>query len=196
MTEKNYAPSEKENKLMKKQDAVKSEIAPNKINRKEKIEKKKEETQIKKPSKQKIKKDLVFVNAFSAPISAKFSMNICRFIKYKTIEQAMRELEEITNYKRALPMKGEYAHRKGRIMSGKYPQNATKYFINLLKTLQGNSNVAGIDEPVISEAFANFGPKVRARFGRWERKRANIKLTAIEKKKFIEMRKKKMGGKK
>jgi len=195
MTEKSYAPSSKENKIMKAQAPVKQDANLSKAPKKEAKEEKTEKPKESKKQKEIPKKNFAVVNAFNAPVSSKVSMDLCRFLRYKTIIQAMKELNEITQYKRALPMKGEYPHRKGRMMSGRYPQNATAYFIKLLKTLDGNSAVNRIEEPVISEAYANFAGKQRARFGRWERKRTNITLKSMDKKKFMEMREKKMKNK-
>ena len=56
-------------------------------------------------------------------------------------------------------MKGEIPHRKGKIMSGRFPKNASEHFINLLKTLSANSNVNGLENPVIVEAIANIGER-------------------------------------
>ena len=167
-------------------DAQKEQEAPKiKVeNETEKIaETKKQETQKKKI--QKIKKNEANVNIQNAPVSTKYSLDICRFIKYKSIEKAINELEQVLIYKKAIPMRGGYGHRKsaGRFASGsgKYPHNATKYFIILLKSLSANATANGLENPIITEAFANIGQKPRARFGRWQRKRTHIRLVAKNK---------------
>ena len=109
-------------------------------------------------------------------------MAICKFIKGKTIEDAQKYLEEVTRVKKAIPMKGEIPHRKGKMMSGRFPVNAAKQFIVLLKSLAGNSTMNSIDDPVIVEAIANKAPRPYGRFGSWQRKRTHIKLVAREKK--------------
>jgi large subunit ribosomal protein L22 len=54
-------------------------------------------------------------------------------------------LQEVLNYKRAVPMNGdEIPHRKG-MGSGRYPQNATEVFIKLLKNLQANASSVSAD---------------------------------------------------
>jgi len=180
---------EKENKKSKKIDETKVEET-SKIE--ENVPEKKLE--VKKETKLKIKKTEAKVNATSAPISTRHSVDLCKFIKMKDIEKAIKELEEVVSKRMALPMKGEFAHRKGKgMMSGKYPQNSTKYFIKLLKSLQSNANANEIKEPVIVEAVANLAPRPRGRFGRYQRKRTHITIVAKnkqkEKKKDIEVKK-------
>jgi ribosomal protein L22 len=205
MTEKNYNPNQKENKAMKKQPKMKVVNAKPQIEEKveEKIEEQKEKTnttethieetqkteekktkddkkEIKKPTK-KIKKEEVYVNAKSVPVSTKYAINICKFIKGKRIGDAIRDLEQVTLLKKSVPMKGEYSHRKGKGMSGgAYPQRASKYFLVLLKSLVSNANNHEIIEPIIAEASANWAPAPRGRFGRVRRKRTHITLKAVE----------------
>jgi ribosomal protein L22 len=149
----------------------------------EKLEDKKtkeKKSEIKKPIK-KIKKEEVYVNAKSVPISTKYAVNICRFIKGKRIGDAIRDLEQVILLKKVVPMKGEYAHKKGKgISSGRFPQRASKEFIVLLKSLTGNANNHEILEPIIVEASANSAPSPRGRFGRVRRKRTHVTLKAIE----------------
>jgi len=57
------------------------------------------------------------VNGKDLPISTKHSIAICNFIRGKKIEESVAKLNEVLNFKRALPMKGEIPHRKGKIMS-------------------------------------------------------------------------------
>jgi ribosomal protein L22 len=139
------------------------------------------------------------VNVNGAPISTRHSVALCKFIKNKEIEKAIIELEDIAAKRRALPMKGEFAHRKGKgMMSGKYPQNSTRYFIKLLKSLQANSNANEIKEPRITEAIANLAPRPRGRFGTYQRKRTHITLVVKTKKqkKDNQQKKSKLNGEK
>lgn len=150
----------------------------------DKVENVKDKTQEKKkqPSK-KVKKEFVVVNAQNVHVSTKYAINICRFIKGKRIGDAIRDLEDVSKMKKAVPMRGEYAHKKDVSIAGgagKYPVNAAKQFIVLLKSLAGNANNHDVEEPIISEAIANKAPSPRGRFGRWERKRTHVKLVAKE----------------
>ena len=199
MTEKNYNPKQKEKKSMKKveasekmkkniiKDIEKGGKVPEKIAEKEekmaeKVEEKLEEEKKPVQKKEYVKKDNAVVNSYNIPISTKKAADICRFIKGKTIETAMAELELVNKMKKAIPMKGEIPHRKGKIMSGGFPKNASRQFIILLKSLTGNSNVNGIDNPIIVEAVANMASRPFGRFGRWRRKRTHVRLVARNKK--------------
>lgn len=208
MTEKAINPKPKENKAMKKQAKLKPINAKNEnalVHKEEikesKLETKSEEskeiketkTETKKEEKnpqKKIKKDFVVVNGIGVHISRKVSSDICRFIKYKTIDKAIADLEEVITKRKAVPMRGEIPHRKGKIMAGRFPQKASKAFIILLKSLKGNATNHDIEGPVISEAFANKGPKTLGRGGRTEKKRTHIKIIARERKEKIKEEKK------
>lgn len=150
------------------------------------------EIKVKKPEKP--KKTEAFVNAYNIPISTKHSMAICKFIKGKTIAKAKADLESVVKMKKAVPMKGEIPHRKGDIMSGRYPQKATRNFLVLLKSLEGNSQ--DINVPIITEAISNIGERPYGRFGRVRKKRTHIYIKAVEKSKLKELNKKKKGKKK
>ena len=150
----------------------------------EKKESKKEEIKTEeKKGISKNKKESAYVRGVNVPISLKYSIDICKFIKRKRIQKAISDLEEVIVKKKAVPMKGEIAHRKGKIMSGKFPKVASEYFIKMLKTLDGNSNVNGLENPIISEAFANKGQMPYGRFGTVRRKRTHIIIKAEEEKK-------------
>ena len=200
MTEKNYNPQQKQAKTMKKQE-INVPMKPikdyggirepdlDKLNETgEQLaekENKKEEKKVKEEKKKtvpKIKKNEAIVNGVSVPISTKDSAAICKFIKKKTIARAIADLEEVLKFKRAIPMKGEIPHRKGKIMAGRYPIYAVEHFIKLLKSLSANANVNELDEPIIAEAIANKASQPYGRFGSIRRKRTHIKIKAIEKK--------------
>lgn len=187
MTENKKLTEKNDNKEVKHIPANESAKEKKEETKTEQSENKKEiaeEKEQKKPiqKKEKIKKTEAVVNGKSVPISTLDSIYICTFIKKKTIPRAIEELEEVLAFKRAIPMKGEIPHRKGKIMSGRYPIESVKQFIKLLKNLQANANVNGMDAPVIIEAIANQAYRPFGRFGRVRRKRTHIKIKAVEKK--------------
>jgi ribosomal protein L22 len=95
-------------------------------------------------------------------------------IKNKTPENAVKILEKVLIKKIAVPMnKLEVPHRRGDIMAGRYPINAVKEFIKLLKQLKANANVNNIEEPVIALAFANRASRPYRRGGK-RAKRTNV----------------------
>ena len=132
--------------------------------------------------KSKVKRDYAVVNAKNLAISTKHSIAICKFIKNKKIKKAISDLEQVISFKKVVPMRGEIPHKKGkRIMSGRYPKKASKHFIKLLKSLSANSNVAGLEEPIIAGALANIAPRPFGKFGRIRKKRTHIKISAKSK---------------
>lgn len=205
MTEKNYNPQQRTEKTMKKQQNVnqKTEQKPNVVETKKhdekrqkeeplanspitnqiketKVEDKKTEKKTEKKIEQKVKKTEASVNGVDLPISTKDSVAICRFIKGKKIDRAIFDLEQVLLYKKAIPMKGEIPHRKGKgMMSGRYPKNATICFIKLLKSLLANANE--LEDPIITEAIANLASRPFGRFGRIRKKRSHIKIIMKEK---------------
>lgn len=226
MTEKSYAPTKTEKKTKtdgtpkqkmkvgklksdvgsrkpeekgKKEDVgnLKSDIEGPKSNNK--TDAKSEDKKVSKKPVKKIKKDEVAVNGKGVPVSTKYAIAICKFIKHKTIENAIKDLEEVVALRKAVPMKGEIPHRKGKMMSGRFPKRASESFIMLLKSLLGNANNHDVDEPVISEAIANQGSRPYGKRG-VKRKRTHITIIArskkMEKKKSNKKVKKKVGGKK
>ncbi len=188
MTEKNYNPQQKDSKTMKKQQNVnpKVEQKANVAETKKKDEKKETKVEEKKTEKkqiQKVKKDEAVVNGISLPISTKDSVAICKFIKGKTIDKAISDLEEVEKFRKVIPMTGEIPHRKGKgMMSGRYMTKPVKIFIKILKDLKANSNVNGLEEPIIVEAVPNRASRPYGRFGSVKRKRTHVKIKAVEKK--------------
>lgn len=182
--EKEASPSEsglKEELVKEKEKPVKE---PEKEGEKPKEKLAKEEKTEKKPVQEKPKKTEAVVNAHNLPISTKYSAAICRFIKNKKIEDAIADLEQVLVLKKAVPMKGEIPHRKGKgIMSGRFPKKATQNFIRLLKSLLANANHNGLENPILVEAIANIGSRPYGKFGRVRKKRTHVKIKVKEEKK-------------
>jgi len=152
-----------------------------KINEENKTEEKSAGKKADKKIIKKIQKDEVVVNARSVAVSTKYAMAICKFIKYKKIDKAIEDLEQVTVLRKAVSMKGEIPHRKGKgMMSGRFPVNASKEFIILLKSLKGNANNHEVDDAVITEAIANFAHRPFGRDGKLK-KRTHITLKARSK---------------
>ena len=147
-----------------------------------KHEEKKEPAKIAKPV---VKKDLAVARSMSLHMSKRHGMYICAFIKNKKIDQAIADLEQVCLLKKAVPFKGEIPHRKGKgMMSGRYPVAAARLFIPILKTLNGNVTVNGMDltKTRITSGSANWASRP-ARRGGQKGKRTHIILEAREDKK-------------
>jgi len=199
--EKDYNQQQRTNKAMQKQETAtqKIEIAENKKEEKKienkvedkKIEETKTEEKKKETKKQnQVKKDEASINGISLPISTKDSVAICKFIKHKSIDRALVDLELVEKLKKAIPMKGEIPHRKGKgMMSGRYMTKPVGYLIKMLKNLKANANVNGIEEPIIVEAVPNRASRPYGRFGAVKRKRTHIFIKVMEKNKLKKKKK-------
>lgn len=165
-----------------KTEAVEEIKTEEKIDEKKIDEKKPAATVAKEKTKPVVKKTNAVAHSYNAHLSTKTSAAVCRFIRGKNIDVAIKELEDVLAKKRALPMKGEIAHQKGKgMMSGRFPKEASKHFIYLLKSLNVSATANGLENPIISEAVANIGARPFGRFGRFRRKRTHIKLVAQDK---------------
>ncbi len=187
LEEKKIIETEENKKLPEKDEEKKIEEQKISEEKKEEPEKKpaeKKETEKKeekiKKTKEKPKRTESILDVKNLPISTKQAVAICRFIKGKKIADVISDLENVLKLKKPIPMKGEIAHRKG-IMSGKYPKKASEHFMKLLKSLQANANVDGLENPVIVESIANLGSRPYGRFGRTRKKRTNVKIKVKEK---------------
>jgi len=110
-------------------------------------------------------------------ISTKHAVAICDFIRGKKVSEAIEQLEKVAKMKLAMPMKGEIPHRKG-MMSGRYPVNASRAMIKLLKSLDANAKSFEIIEPRIEIAKADKAPSPYRRFGSKRFKRTHVFLMA------------------
>lgn len=188
-TEKPMGKAQKANnstvKTTKKTEAVKAPV--NTVDKKTTEVKKTENTAKTEEKKKvvaqpKVKKDEVKVNGKSITSSTKVAVAICKFIKRKTVAQAIKDLELVTKLKKAVPMKGEIPHRKGKIMSGRFPERAAKEFLVLVHSLEKNADNVDMENPIITTAMANKPQRPYAKGGRARKKRSHVLLIAKEKK--------------
>lgn len=178
---------------VKKEDKPLEKVSKDEENKGEKVEEKNEEKKIQGKAPKRTESS---VYGRSLRISLKQSKAIGKFIRNKKIEDAIKDLNQVLLKKKAVPMSGEIAHRKGKIMSGKYPINSSKEFIRLLKTLSANSNMHGmdVDKTIIYETIPNRAPNQLHRFGSMKFKRTHITIKAKEMN-LLEKSSKKSGGK-
>ena len=129
------------------------------------------------------------------PISTKQSVEICNFIRYKTVEESKKLLEGVIKGKIAVPFKRynkNVGHRKGKIAIGRFPMKASEYILKLVKNAEANAKNLGLGTPlIISEAMANIGVRNwhPGRIRRIKTKRTHIKLAVKESKKKKESKK-------
>jgi ribosomal protein L22 len=112
-----------------------------------------DEKQKKQEKQDKPRKDTAIVNGTNLGISTKDASAICKMIRGKGTEKALDMLNEVLAYKRVVKMnKREVGHKKGKgVMAGRYPINAVREFIRLLRQLNANAvvNELPLEEYVI-----------------------------------------------
>lgn len=100
--------------------------------------------------KTKVKKGMehrAFAKAMNLPISTKHSIEISRFLRYKNTHFAKRFLEEVMALKKAVPFnrfRRNIGHKAG-MASGRYPQKAAKEFLRLVKSVEANAQIKGLN---------------------------------------------------
>lgn len=156
-----------------------------------KTEEAKSETKKAKVETKVAKKEMAMANGFSLKISPKQSKFVCRVIKGKSPQAAVQRLEDVITEKRVIPMASlEIGHRKGKgLAGGRYPKNACKAIIEIIKQAGANAVVAGIDNPVITIAKADKASEPFRRSGTRGR-RAHIHIEIKDKKSLIKAKKK------
>jgi len=138
------------------------------------------------------KKTQAVVNGKDLRISTKHAIAICNFIRNQGIDKAISKLEDVVKMKRPIPMKGEIPHRKGKIMSGRYPIKASEVFIRLLKSLKANAIANELElEKVKITCKANVAARPYRRFGQSRFKRSHVEIKLVELKKKINKEKRK-----
>ncbi len=172
---------------LKKEETKKQEENKVEENKVDKKPEDKKETK-KKVEVKKTKKEEVKVVGKDLPISTKVGASICKFIKNKPINVAISDLQEVQKLKKAVPMKGEIPHRKGKMMSGRFPKKAAAEIEMQLKSLEGNANQHDIEEPIISRAIANIASRPLGKKGRVSKKRSHVTIWATDKSKLKKMK--------
>lgn len=98
------------------------------------------------------------------PISAKHSIEICSFIRDKSLIKAKQMLEDVIAFRRAVPFKRfkcDMGHKKGPIAAGRYPIKACSEILRLLKSAEANAVNKGLklENLFVALIMANLGPR-------------------------------------
>jgi len=133
-----------------------------------KVEEKKETKKVEKKAKEVPKKELAIANGYSLKISPKQSVYVCKIIRGKSPEAAIERLQAVIDEKRPVPMAAyEIGHRKGKgLAGGRFPKNACKAIMEIVKQAGANAIVAGIENPVITIAKSDRASAPYRRAGR------------------------------
>lgn len=102
----------------------------------------------------------------NAPISVKYSTEICNQMKTRPVNKVIEWLQRIEKHEEYLPLKRYHkkvAHRKGNALggekAGRYPEKVARAFIKLLELAKSNADFKGLDSEklLIIHAFCAMG---------------------------------------
>ncbi len=121
------------------------------------------------------------------PISTKQSVEICNYIKHKSVQRAKVMLDEVISKKKAVPYRRynrSMGHKPGHISVGRYPMKASKEILALLESVEANAQVKGLNTSnlVIKHICAQKAGK-QWHYGRQSRrlmKRTHIEIVVEE----------------
>ncbi len=127
------------------------------------------------------------VNGKDLPISTKNSIEVCNFIRNKTVADSKRILQGVLEEKRAIPAKRfnkDRGHKRGRIAAGIYPKNVCRQIMMLLESAEANAQNKGlnVDNLIIKSITVNkaSAPWRYGRFRRRKTKRTHISVVVEE----------------
>ena len=120
------------------------------------------------------------------PVSFKQSVEICRFIGNKNVNDAKKMLQNVVEKKSAIPFKRynwDLGHKK-KIGPARYPEKASKEFIKLIENVEANAQFRGLNTSNLTIVHVSahkagktwhFGRKSRRRM-----KRTNVEIIVEE----------------
>ena len=102
------------------------------------------------PEKEYDKERMVRAAGRNMNISYKHAVEICREIKGKMLDDAIKLLEDVIALKRPIPFKRykrDVGHRRElqKRKIGRYPQKAARHILKILKSLRANAEDKGLD---------------------------------------------------
>jgi len=122
------------------------------------------------------------------PISFKQSVEICRFIKNRNINDAKTILHKVIEQKTPVPFRRynwDLGH-KTKTGPARYPKNASKEFIKLIESVEANAQFKGLNTSNLRITHVNAHNAGKAwHYGRKSRrrmKRTNIEIVVEESK--------------
>ena len=114
----------------------------------------------------KVTKKMATAMNSNAPISLKYSLEICKFIKGKTLKRSKAFLANVVEHTEWVPLRTynqEIGHRKGRAVdhtkTGRYPERCSAKWLELLESAEKNGDYKGlnVEKLMVRHAFASQG---------------------------------------
>jgi large subunit ribosomal protein L22 len=133
------------------------------------------------------KENMARVVGRSLPISTKFSIEVCSFIRNKKTSEAKEMLKKVLEKKRAVPFKRfnkDLSHKR-KIGPGRYPVKIVGEVIKLLESVEANAQFKGLNTSDLQICHINAHAASRPwHYGRKRRrksKRTHLEIVVEEK---------------
>lgn len=127
----------------------------------------------------------------SLPISTKFSVEVCNFIRNRSVSEAKGILQRVIEKKQAVPFKyykRDLSHKR-KIGPGRYPEKVASELIKLLESVEANAQFKGLNTSNLQITHINAHMASRPwHYGRKRRrktKRTHIEIIVGEKKEKV-----------
>ncbi len=134
-----------------------------------------------------ITENMAKASAKDLPISSKHAIEICNFIRSKNVQKVKAILEEVIKLKQAIPFKRfteGCGHRKGDMLTGAYPEKASRFILEVVKSAEANAVNKGLNSSnlIIKHICANRGSHMfhQGRQGRRRFKRTHLEVVVEE----------------
>ncbi len=130
----------------------------------------------------KLETNQAIANGRDLPISTKKSVDICKFIRGKSVDKARMRLQQVLDHKEAVPVKRhqqDVPHKPGPMAGGMYPENAIKKILEIIDLAEKNAQHKGLNTKglIIHNIRADLASR-SMRYGRQGRRK--VKRTHIE----------------
>jgi len=125
------------------------------------------------------------------PISPKFSREVCRMIKGKSVGDALKMLDEVADLKRPVPIRRYnigVAHKKG-VGPGRFPVKAAKAISKVIESAKQNAEYKGLDAENmrikvvaahLGRTIPGYMPRAYGRSTPWNQQTVNIEVILEE----------------
>ncbi len=125
------------------------------------------------------------------PISPKDSREICRMLRRRKVEDAVKILEEIIDLKRPVPFRkynSGVPHKQG-VGPGRYPEKSAKAILSVLQSARHNAEYKGLDADNmrikviaahLGKTTAGYMPRAYGRSTQWNQQTVNIEVILEE----------------
>ena len=123
----------------------------------------------------------------AAPISAKHAVEVCRDLRGRRLEVAMKRLEDVIALRAPIAFKRyrhDVPHRKGHMAAGRFPVKASKHILDLLKAVNASAQERGLSTADL--VVTHLSPKMAARpyhpgrHVRRKMKRTNVEVVVTQ----------------